>query len=514
MECKTMKGKVKVLLMSASILLVLSLTGCSWMDGILNDEEASAALEGEPTAVAQATDEDEGQSSQSGDGEGLASQPGEDDPPPQGAGQQGNTPAQGVGQAQNQGGTPPAQNAGQESCTNKFALDGSSNIAPGEEFDAGDVFQVDWPIKNTGTCTWTTDYALAFFSGDQLGAPVSIALSTSIDPGDSIVLSVEMTAPSQPDEYISFWKLQDGDGQLFGMETPSNAGLRVKIEVVQSAGNPSNSMALAVPEIALGNLPNILSVGIDETMLEGQCFDLVEGEEVSCNDPAADIRYTYSVILGGYLHATNGTLFSDLYESAPGESTCEAEAYSGTPIHLTSLGNYACLQTEYDGDTVYGWIKPTSNNSGGLTFSYLLWEPDTTMQLGEAIPAAYLLFSLEYGTGQTLLIDKCFDLVGGEKAACNGTAADIKYIDSSGQKSVQTLGDTAIGIGVSSEEDPPTKTECQAKDYMEGYVYLPSAENCYVCVRTDYGSETVYGWYKVTSFNSGGMTFDYLIWEP
>jgi hypothetical protein len=162
---------------------------------------------------------------------------------------------------------------------------------------------------------------------------------------------------------------------------------------------------------------------------------------------------------------------------------------------------------------VYGWVKPTNFDENGMTFNYSLWEPDNTLQVGEAMPITDF-FTLSSGEQETLLINKCYDFIEGEKSACNGSEADIKYIDSSGQKSVEAMGDTHVGIGVSSDPDPPTKSECQAKDYMQGYLYLPAAENDYACVRLDYNGDTVYGWFRVTSFNNGGMTFDYQVWKP
>jgi hypothetical protein len=355
---------------------------------------------------------------------------------------------------------------------------------------------------------------LTFVNGDQMGATSPVTLSSSVAPGGSVIVSVQMTAPSQPDIYVSFWRLEDENGQLFGMDNPQDAPLRVKIEVVQSANNPSNPMVTAVPEIAV-TLPNTLSNGVGETILVDQCFDLVEGDEVSCSDPDADIKYTYSSGIGGYLRAVNGSLFSDSHDSAPSESTCESESYYGMPVHLVDGDKYLCIETEYDGDTVYGWVKPTSFNSGGLTFNYLLWEPDTTLQVGEAIPAPNTLFTLNSGTGQTLLIDKCFDFVEGEKSACNGSEADIKYIKSGSDYMIESMNDTELAFAIWYDSDAPNKSDCEGfGTYLSGYHYLNQQPDYYTCFRTDYGSDTVYGWFRVTSYNSGGMTFDYLVWKP
>jgi len=510
-----MKRKYWFFIIGGFIIVVLIVVGLVLVSTMIDKEEDNPAAGDGSTASTQSDVGEDTQYAESGTGDLLGQRPGQGgNPPGQPGSQDGNPPIQPTGQPQNPGATPPPQNANQGSCSNGFELNGSSNIAIGQQFNAGDSFQVDWPIKNTGTCTWDSGYALAFVNGDQMGASSSTPLSSTVNPGDSIVLSIQMTAPTQPDIYVSFWRLEDGNGQLFGMDAPPDAPLRVKIEVMQSANNPSNPALTAVPEIAV-TLPNTLSNGVGETMLVDQCFDLVEGDDVSCTDPDADIKYTYSSVMGSYLRVVNGSLFSNSYESAPSESDCESENYYGMPVHLVDGDKYLCIETEFDGDTVYGWVKPTSFNSGGLTFNYLLWEPDTTLQVGEAIPAAQLLFTLNYGTGQTLLVDKCFDFIEGEKAACNGSESDIKYLVSGSYNMIQTIHGSELAFAVWSDDDAPSKSDCAAfEPYLSGYHYLHDEPDNYACFKTPYGNDLVYGWFRVTSFNNGGITFDYLVWEP
>ena len=43
-------------------------------------------------------------------------------------------------------------------------------VPDGTTYTPGATFQKTWRLKNIGTCTWTTSYALIFDSGNQLGA--------------------------------------------------------------------------------------------------------------------------------------------------------------------------------------------------------------------------------------------------------------------------------------------------------------------------------------------------------
>src|SRR5688572_12360887 len=54
-----------------------------------------------------------------------------------------------------------------------------------------------WRIKNVGTCTWTTSYAIVFTSGDAMNAPASVGLAGNVAPGQYIEIPVTLKSPNQ-----------------------------------------------------------------------------------------------------------------------------------------------------------------------------------------------------------------------------------------------------------------------------------------------------------------------------
>lgn len=88
----------------------------------------------------------------------------------------------------------------------------SETIPDDSEFDAGAGFTKSWRFKNTGTCTWNTNYELVFKSGDQMGAPVNKALSGEVAPGETVDIGLNMTAPASAGTYQGYWKLVDDNG--------------------------------------------------------------------------------------------------------------------------------------------------------------------------------------------------------------------------------------------------------------------------------------------------------------
>jgi hypothetical protein len=73
---------------------------------------------------------------------------------------------------------------------------------------AGNRFVKTWRIRNDGSCTWGPDgFALVFTGGDQLGGPDQVPITTSVGPGQTIDVSVNMVAPNRSGTYISDWML-------------------------------------------------------------------------------------------------------------------------------------------------------------------------------------------------------------------------------------------------------------------------------------------------------------------
>jgi len=102
----------------------------------------------------------------------------------------------------------------------------SETIPDDSEFDAGAGFTKSWRFKNTGTCTWNTNYELVFKSGDQMGAPASKALSGEVAPGETVDIGINMTAPASAGTYQGYWKLVDDNGD----NLINNVWVKIKVK--------------------------------------------------------------------------------------------------------------------------------------------------------------------------------------------------------------------------------------------------------------------------------------------
>lgn len=90
-------------------------------------------------------------------------------------------------------------------------------IADGSYVAPGSTFTKTWRIRNNGTTTWTTNYKLVFTSGTQMAGQTSVNLPYNVMPGQTVDISVQMTAPAESGSYKSEWMLMNESGAKFGV---------------------------------------------------------------------------------------------------------------------------------------------------------------------------------------------------------------------------------------------------------------------------------------------------------
>lgn len=85
----------------------------------------------------------------------------------------------------------------------------SQSVADGTVFTPGETFTIIWRLRNAGTSTWTASYLFRFYSGNAFGAPEEILLGQEVAPGETVDISISMTAPTTQGDYRSDWVMAD-----------------------------------------------------------------------------------------------------------------------------------------------------------------------------------------------------------------------------------------------------------------------------------------------------------------
>ncbi len=116
-------------------------------------------------------------------------------------------------------------------CTNRAEFIKDLNVSDNAAIDAGQSFAKLWRIKNAGTCSWTTGYALVFYSGDQMDGQSSIPFTSVVQPGETVDLRVDLVAPFEQNSFTGNWVLKDGSGITFGVGDLGDQAISVTIMV-------------------------------------------------------------------------------------------------------------------------------------------------------------------------------------------------------------------------------------------------------------------------------------------
>jgi hypothetical protein len=118
-----------------------------------------------------------------------------------------------------------------EAPCNAFRFVSHVTFPPGSIVQPDTGFYKSWYVQNTGSCTWTPSYSLVYHSGFQLGGRSPLNLNGYIQPGEFAVLSIQLYSNPQPNTYEGRWWLLDPQGHSFGGGANRDEPLLVNIIV-------------------------------------------------------------------------------------------------------------------------------------------------------------------------------------------------------------------------------------------------------------------------------------------
>ena len=96
----------------------------------------------------------------------------------------------------------------------------------GTQIQKSASWDMTFVIKNSGTTTWSTKYALRFWGGDRMGGPIDYYLLNDVKPGEMYRFVFPMTASTDTGKRQANWVIQNPEGGNF-------CPLFVQVEVVE-----------------------------------------------------------------------------------------------------------------------------------------------------------------------------------------------------------------------------------------------------------------------------------------
>lgn len=212
-------------------------------------------------------------------------------------------------------------------CTNAAQFVTDVTIPDGTNIAAGGNFNKTWRLKNAGTCTWDTSYALVFAGGSAMGGPASQALAGTVPSGSQVDLTVSLTAPGSPGSYTGNWQLRTGAGALFGIGATATSAFWVKITVGPTPTPTPGVFAAA-------------HISVKQTF----SADLDTGNITS--DSTRDFWFEAVSPAVMYLTPENSAKFL-IVSGVPSVSDCQGAALATAQIPIGSLGagTWLCYKT-------------------------------------------------------------------------------------------------------------------------------------------------------------------------
>ena len=143
-------------------------------------------------------------------------------------------------------------------CTDSAAFISDVTIPDNTVIAANTAFAKKWRLKNTGTCTWDSNYLVAYISGATMSQQPGywiVQKGQTIAPGQTVDISVGMTSPVENGTYTSYWGLKKADDEFMpiqggakgnsfyvrikvnnGTATGKITGQSIRIELEQGSG--------------------------------------------------------------------------------------------------------------------------------------------------------------------------------------------------------------------------------------------------------------------------------------
>jgi hypothetical protein len=121
-------------------------------------------------------------------------------------------------------------------------------IPDGTVLASGATFTKTWRLKNSGTCTWSADYALVFVNGNRMeGTSPQKLEGKTVAPGQSVDISVNMIAPATSGSYKGYWQMQNASKVVFGQSFYVDIKVVIGSATVSPTAKATGATAIPTP---------------------------------------------------------------------------------------------------------------------------------------------------------------------------------------------------------------------------------------------------------------------------
>ena len=151
------------------------------------------------------------------------------------------------------GTTAPAAESVAGACQDNAVMIADVTVPDNAPMSKGQKFTKTWRFMNNGNCSWS-GYTIAFAAGDRMSSPDTAPVPQTA-PGETVDVSVELTAPSVDGSYTGFFELRNASGQTLGIGIEQTFWVKILIGNVAAA-------SVTVPTTAITPISGVPTVRV------------------------------------------------------------------------------------------------------------------------------------------------------------------------------------------------------------------------------------------------------------
>ena len=138
-------------------------------------------------------------------------------------------------------------------CQDSAVMIADVTVPDNAPMSKGQKFTKTWRFMNNGNCSWS-GYTIAFAAGDRMSSPDTAPVPQTA-PGETVDVSVELTAPSVDGSYTGFFELRNASGQTLGIGIEQTFWVKILIGNVAAA-------SVTVPTTAITPISGVPTVRV------------------------------------------------------------------------------------------------------------------------------------------------------------------------------------------------------------------------------------------------------------
>jgi hypothetical protein len=203
---------------------------------------------------------------------------------------------------------------------------------------SGEIFVKTWRLVNAGSCTWSREYAVVYFSGEDMATRREDFLRGEVHPGESMDISFDMMAPLEPGSYQGNYKLRGLSGKLFGIGPEGDSPFWVRIVVIADETlTPTVPVPTLTPTVAVLTSGSVVLKASQSYDFDSAALSSGEGDDLMLRKNADTLEWI----------SANGARVVIYGMVQPGVDDCKSADTYSEPLVLgvEREGSFFCVRT-------------------------------------------------------------------------------------------------------------------------------------------------------------------------